>query len=288
MRRVGVVARAAGRPEQCVRVKHEDRVQGVGTTQAGSRGLSAVRCSERGGAGPQKRWAHDLCEPLGDARGGGCLTGFMMWVKSRVPNLEEANSANPVRCNAPCSQVRKLAAAADLANKDRKDSQGICFLGKASASQQGFNPTVPRNRHRRPLRGAWDKVACALHCTALHCSGADSFYACFHVEIAACASGIVHGGCAGQIPRVCARAPGRVAGTHPGGGDGAAAGGARRLLVLHRGAAGRHQAAGRALVSTALYTICKSTRGGGRSGVAFRGLNAPQGHARWWQRCGRS
>lgn len=27
-------------------------------------------------------------------------------------------------------QVRKLAAAADLANKDRKDSQGICFLGK--------------------------------------------------------------------------------------------------------------------------------------------------------------
>ncbi|GLC68117.1 hypothetical protein PLESTF_000647800 [Pleodorina starrii] len=28
------------------------------------------------------------------------------------------------------SQVRKLAAAADLANKNRKDSQGICFLGK--------------------------------------------------------------------------------------------------------------------------------------------------------------
>ena len=28
------------------------------------------------------------------------------------------------------SQVRALAAAADLANKDRKDSQGICFLGK--------------------------------------------------------------------------------------------------------------------------------------------------------------
>ncbi|GIL93222.1 hypothetical protein Vretimale_8143 [Volvox reticuliferus] len=28
------------------------------------------------------------------------------------------------------SQVRKLAAAADLANKTRKDSQGICFLGK--------------------------------------------------------------------------------------------------------------------------------------------------------------
>lgn len=27
-------------------------------------------------------------------------------------------------------QVRKLAAAADLANKNRKDSQGICFLGK--------------------------------------------------------------------------------------------------------------------------------------------------------------
>jgi tRNA U34 2-thiouridine synthase MnmA/TrmU len=28
------------------------------------------------------------------------------------------------------TQVRKLAAAADLANKNRKDSQGICFLGK--------------------------------------------------------------------------------------------------------------------------------------------------------------
>ncbi|KAG2448082.1 hypothetical protein HYH02_007107 [Chlamydomonas schloesseri] len=33
------------------------------------------------------------------------------------------------------SQVRKLAAAADLANKNRKDSQGICFLGKVRFSE---------------------------------------------------------------------------------------------------------------------------------------------------------
>ena len=34
----------------------------------------------------------------------------------------------------PFPQVRMLASAAELANKDRKDSQGICFLGKVSGS----------------------------------------------------------------------------------------------------------------------------------------------------------
>jgi tRNA-specific 2-thiouridylase len=32
-------------------------------------------------------------------------------------------------------QVRALAAAADLPNKGRKDSQGICFLGKVKFSE---------------------------------------------------------------------------------------------------------------------------------------------------------
>lgn len=32
-------------------------------------------------------------------------------------------------------QVRALAAAADLPNKARKDSQGICFLGKVKFSE---------------------------------------------------------------------------------------------------------------------------------------------------------
>lgn len=34
-----------------------------------------------------------------------------------------------------CVQVRALAAAADLPNKGRKDSQGICFLGKVKFSE---------------------------------------------------------------------------------------------------------------------------------------------------------
>lgn len=35
----------------------------------------------------------------------------------------------------PPEQVRALAAAADLPNKARKDSQGICFLGKVKFSE---------------------------------------------------------------------------------------------------------------------------------------------------------
>lgn len=35
-------------------------------------------------------------------------------------------------------EVRKIAALMDLPNKDRKDSQGICFLGKVSCQVTKF------------------------------------------------------------------------------------------------------------------------------------------------------
>ncbi len=166
---------------------------------------------------------------------------------------------------AHCPQVRKLAAAADLANKDRKDSQGICFLGKVGQRTKHVHNKL-RSYCRQPLQDAWDTVACMLRCTAL-----DFNFFAFDL------GKTLFVGCAGQVPRVCARAPRRVAGPHLGGGDGPAAGGARRLLVLHRGAAGGHQAAGRAVVSTAMRTVL-STRCacavGGKALVLLSGTEA--------------
>lgn len=56
-------------------------------------------------------------------------------VKDQTYFLAHLSQEQLSRCMFPLGpltkpQVRRLARAADLANKDRKDSQGICFLGK--------------------------------------------------------------------------------------------------------------------------------------------------------------
>ena len=51
-----------------------------------------------------------------------------------VPRRPRANTHTHTHC-ALFPQVRALAAAADLPNKGRKDSQGICFLGKVKFSE---------------------------------------------------------------------------------------------------------------------------------------------------------
>ena len=56
-------------------------------------------------------------------------------------------------------QVRMLASAADLANKDRKDSQGICFLGKVSSKRIWIDPGGVRSA---------GSVSCYLSPTLYH------------------------------------------------------------------------------------------------------------------------
>ena len=55
----------------------------------------------------------------------------------RVPYLSACQYCRlpPARLATRPPQVRALAAAADLPNKGRKDSQGICFLGKVKFSE---------------------------------------------------------------------------------------------------------------------------------------------------------
>ncbi|KAG2431081.1 hypothetical protein HXX76_009614 [Chlamydomonas incerta] len=136
-RRSGGLAAASGRDHHGLR-QHDGAAAGsLGAAQAGSaRPAGAAAAAVAAAAGGPGAW-----QARGEA--GAEEVRLLLTpdaVKDQTYFLAGLSPGQLARVMFPLgcltkSQVRKLAAAADLANKNRKDSQGICFLGKVRFSE---------------------------------------------------------------------------------------------------------------------------------------------------------